>query len=50
MMSLPPRALALAGILGATGVAAGAFGAHGLNGFVAPAQLDVWKTDRKSVV
>lgn len=38
------RALALAGILGATGLAAGAFGAHGLRGLVEPAQLDVWKT------
>lgn len=38
------RALTLAGILGATGVAAGAFGAHGLRGVLEPAQLDVWKT------
>jgi uncharacterized membrane protein YgdD (TMEM256/DUF423 family) len=38
------RALTLAGILGATGVAAGAFGAHGLRAVVEPAQLDVWKT------
>lgn len=40
------RALTLvfAATLGASGVAAGAFGAHGLQNLVEPAQQDVWKT------
>jgi uncharacterized membrane protein YgdD (TMEM256/DUF423 family) len=37
-------ALVLAAVLGATGVAAGAFGAHGLKSVVPASQLDVWKT------
>jgi uncharacterized membrane protein YgdD (TMEM256/DUF423 family) len=38
------HALVLAGFLGATGVAAGAFGAHALEALVTPAQLDIWST------
>ena len=37
-------ALVVAGFLGATGVAAGAFGAHALEALVPPAQLDIWAT------
>ena len=37
-------ALVVAGFLGATGVAAGAFGAHALEALVTPAQLDIWAT------
>ena len=37
-------ALVVAGLLGATGVAAGAFGAHALEALVTPAQLDIWAT------
>ena len=36
--------LVLAGFLGATSVAAGAFGAHALEALVTPAQLDIWST------
>ncbi len=36
--------LMVAGFLGATGVAAGAFGAHALEALVTPAQLDIWAT------
>jgi len=45
-MSLENRswALVLAAVLGATGVAAGAFGAHGIKSLVSASQLDVWKT------
>ena len=38
------HALAVAGLLGATGVAAGAFGAHALEALVTQAQLDIWAT------
>ncbi len=38
------HALVVAGFLGATGVAAGAFGAHALEALVTPAQLDIWAT------
>ena len=38
------HALVVAGFLGATGVAAGAFGAHALEALVTPAQLDIWST------
>jgi uncharacterized membrane protein YgdD (TMEM256/DUF423 family) len=38
------HALVLAGFLGATSVAAGAFGAHALEALVTPAQLDIWST------
>ncbi len=34
----------LAALLGFLGVAAGAFGAHGLRGFVAPEQIQTWET------
>ena len=34
----------LAALLGFLGVAAGAFGAHGLRGFVAPEQIQAWET------
>lgn len=34
----------LVGILGALAVAAGAFGAHGLEGHVTPERLTTWKT------
>lgn len=33
-----------AGVLGAVGVAAGAFGAHGLKDTVSPERLEVWHT------
>ncbi len=36
--------LAAAGILGASGVAAGAFGAHGLKAIVSPPMLSIWQT------
>lgn len=34
----------IAAVFGFVGVALGAFGAHGLQGLVSPAMLDVWKT------
>ena len=37
-------ALVVAGCLGATGVAAGAFGAHALESLVTPERLDIWAT------
>jgi uncharacterized membrane protein YgdD (TMEM256/DUF423 family) len=36
--------LTIAALLGFTGVALGAFGAHGLRDVVSPDRLDVWKT------
>ncbi len=36
--------IAAAALLGALSVVAGAFGAHGLAGRVAPEQLDAWRT------
>ena len=36
--------LVVAGFLGATGVAAGAFGAHALEALATPAKLDIWST------
>ncbi|HEX4881656.1 MAG TPA: DUF423 domain-containing protein [Porticoccaceae bacterium] len=39
-----PRLVCFAAILGFSGVALGAFGAHGLRGLVAPEQLAVWRT------
>ena len=38
------HALVVAGSLGATGVAADAFGAHALEALVTPAQLEIWST------
>lgn len=38
------RYLLLAGFLGATGVAAGAFGAHALQASVPPERIDIWDT------
>ena len=38
------HALVVAGSLGATGVAAGAFGAHALEALVTPTQLEIWST------
>ena len=38
------RYLVVAGLLGATGVAAGAFGAHALEASVSPERIDVWDT------
>ena len=38
------RPLFLAGFLGVTGVAAGAFGAHALGTSVTPERLAVWET------
>ncbi|MCA9709204.1 MAG: DUF423 domain-containing protein [Myxococcales bacterium] len=38
------RILALGAVLGLLGVAAGAFGAHGLRGSVSPQDLDTWRT------
>lgn len=35
--------LLVAGVLGALGVVAGAFGAHGLEGRVAPERLETWR-------
>lgn len=37
-------ALALGGLLGLVGVAAGAFGAHALRGRVEPSDLEIWRT------
>ena len=43
--SLPVnRYLLIAGLLGATGVAAGAFGAHALQASVSPERIDIWET------
>jgi uncharacterized membrane protein YgdD (TMEM256/DUF423 family) len=39
-----PGALAIGGVLGLLGVAAGAFGAHGLRGHVSAADLETWRT------
>ena len=36
--------LLIAGGLGATGVAAGAFGAHALEALVSPERIDIWET------
>lgn len=36
--------LVMAGLLGATGVAAGAFGAHGLRGSIGARELEIWET------
>ena len=45
MQPQPPRwPLAVAGVLGACAVAAGAFGAHGLKNYLSPPMLDVWNT------
>ena len=38
------RYLVIAGLLGATGVAAGAFGAHALQASVSPERADIWET------
>ena len=38
------RYLLIAGLLGATGVAAGAFGAHALQASVSPERIDIWDT------
>ena len=38
------RYLLIAGFLGATGVAAGAFGAHALEASVSPERIDIWET------
>ena len=38
------RYLAIAGLLGATGVAAGAFGAHALQASVSSERVDIWET------
>ena len=38
------RYLLIAGLLGATGVAAGAFGAHALQASVSPGGIDIWDT------
>jgi uncharacterized membrane protein YgdD (TMEM256/DUF423 family) len=38
------RYLLIAGLLGATGVAAGAFGAHALEASVSPERIDIWET------
>ena len=38
------RTLFVAGLLGAAAVLLGAFGAHGLEGTVAPERLVTWKT------
>ena len=38
------RYLVIAGLLGATGVAAGAFGAHALQASVSPERVDIWET------
>jgi uncharacterized membrane protein YgdD (TMEM256/DUF423 family) len=42
--SMPKTIAIIAALLGFTGVALGAFGAHGLKEIVSPAHLDVWKT------
>ena len=36
--------LLVAGLLGVTGVAAGAFGAHALQAAVSPERIDIWET------
>lgn len=36
--------LTMAGLFGATAVAFGAFGAHGIAGRVSPADMEIWKT------
>ena len=38
------RYLLIAGLLGATGVTAGAFGAHALQASVSPERIDIWET------
>lgn len=38
------RYLLIAGLLGGTGVAAGAFGAHALQASVSPERIDIWET------
>ena len=38
------RYLLIAGLLGATGVAAGAFGAHALQASVSLERIDIWET------
>ena len=38
------RVLAVAGVLGALAVIAGAFAAHGLEGRLSPRMLDIWST------
>ena len=38
------RYLVIAGLLGATGVAAGAFGAHALQASVSSERVDIWET------
>ncbi len=38
------RAVLLGAVLGFLGVAAGAFGAHGLRGSVSPRDLEIWST------
>jgi uncharacterized membrane protein YgdD (TMEM256/DUF423 family) len=40
----PSRGMAVAGLLGFTAVAVGAFGAHGLRGRLSPAMLEIYKT------
>ena len=40
----PGRLLATAAVLGLLGVAAGAFGAHGLRGSVSARDLEIWQT------
>jgi uncharacterized membrane protein YgdD (TMEM256/DUF423 family) len=40
----PARGLGVAGLLGFTAVAVGAFGAHGLRGRLSPAMLEIYKT------
>jgi uncharacterized membrane protein YgdD (TMEM256/DUF423 family) len=41
---MPKTIAIIAAVLGFTGVALGAFGAHGLKEIISPAQLEVWKT------
>ena len=36
--------LLFGGLLGATGVAAGAFGAHALQALISPERIDIWET------
>lgn len=38
------RSLMLAGVLGATGVAAGALGAHAVEAVVTPERVEIWNT------
>jgi len=40
----PKTGIILAGLLGMLGVAAGAFGAHGLRDRVGPRELEIWQT------